>query len=239
MQKRNRMRTSIELENNGSVSNLLHDHDLPEKSNASEEDPGIHTIITENHNTSSETHAMIIEETPDSNIHQETITTQAEDPWLFGQSAEDSAGLSWLARLFVQLETEEMIPSASLEAEKEEDREEREFVSGMELKELFRTSNRTSTFVESYSARKHDHHREVSCIRYTTPWSTNAVTFQSSWSPFFETDIFSKLRNAQSCGSTSWAHSWTSLEGESIECQDKLAKLEKMLPANSPGIIRH
>ncbi|KAI9642422.1 hypothetical protein NHQ30_009227 [Ciborinia camelliae] len=185
----------------------------------------------QNQNMTLEEHDMVIKEIPNLDDQGDTVMTGTMDPWPFSQAADESSRILWLTELFAQLEIA-ILESANLDNKTVDHVEEKQFISGMELKELSKSCDKAPLCVKSYSAQQHDHHRQDFWIKNATLQARNASMSQYSWSPLLEIDVFPKLGDSNRCSHNSLIHMWKSLERKSAEFHNRLSRLDQLLPAN-------
>ncbi|TEY56938.1 hypothetical protein BOTCAL_0223g00180 [Botryotinia calthae] len=240
LRKRNGVQMGPGVESEDGEIFFVQNQDVSQKTNAPKEaslDVESCYAMIGDQNTSLQNHDMIIKQTPISEFPHDIVTPNTEDQCSFGQSAEDDFEHPWLAELFVQLETAEIIASTSLDNETKQGVKETRNLSRIELKELSRPYSSTSPCGGSFLAQARSHTSHHHSARSTSLQSHNPGMHQLHWSPLFEIDIFPSSRSAGKRSQDSWVHLFASFERESIACREKLSKLERVLPANSPAII--
>ncbi|TGO19802.1 hypothetical protein BTUL_0002g00460 [Botrytis tulipae] len=240
LQKRNAARMGLGVECEDNERSLAQDQDFSQNPNAIEEaslDLAPCHIMIGDQNAALEDHDMIIEDIPGSDFRHDTVTQDTEDEWPFSQSAESDSGISWLAKLFVQLEIAEVIAPTSIEPEKQGDFEEARFISGTALKELLNPHDNNIVCGGSFQAQGHSYYPHYLSVRSTSLQTQNPGIHQFYWSPLFEIDIFPPSRNFNNRTQNNLIHPFSSFERMSIDMEAKLSKLERVLPANSPAIV--
>ncbi|KAF5868205.1 putative kinesin light chain protein [Botrytis fragariae] len=127
LQKRNSARMGLGVESEDNERSLVQGQDFSPKTNAIKEaslDLTPCHIMIGHQNAALDDRDMIIEEIPRSELRHDIVAPNTDDQWPFSQSAEDYSGHSWLAELFVQLETAEIITSTSIDNKTEQGVEE-------------------------------------------------------------------------------------------------------------------
>ncbi|KAF7918595.1 hypothetical protein EAE99_008789 [Botrytis elliptica] len=242
LQKRHVARMGLGVESEDNERSLVQDQDFFPKTNAIKEaslDLEPCYTMTGDQNAALEDHDMTVEEIPRSEFRHDIVTQNTEDEWPFSQSAGDDSEISWLAELFVQLEIAEIITSTSFETEKEKqwDVEEARFISGTDLKALSNPYDKTLVCGGSFLAQRNNHYPHHLSARSTSLQTHNSGVYQCRWSPLFEIDIFPPFRNSNNRIQNNLIHSLASFRRISLDLEEKLSKLERVLPANSPAII--
>ncbi|KAM0160889.1 hypothetical protein ACHAPG_002647 [Botrytis cinerea] len=240
LRKRNGVQMGPGVESEDDEIFFVQNQDVSKKTNAPQEaslDVESCYAMIGDQNTPLQNHDMIVKQTPISEFRHDIVTPNIEDQCSFGQSAEDDFEHSWLAELFVQLETAEIIASTSLDNETKQGVKETQHLSRTELKESSRPYSSTSSCGGSFLAQARSHSSHHHSARSTSLQSHNPGMHQLYWSPLFEINIFPTLRNANKRSQESWFHLFASFKRESIVCKEKFSKLKRVLPPNSPAII--
>ncbi|RAL62206.1 hypothetical protein DID88_002690 [Monilinia fructigena] len=135
-----------------------------------EEDPGHQSAISEK-----------ISKSDDSG---NTIMTGTDDSWPFSDATDGSFRVSWLAELFGRLGIADIIASASLENENQEDLKERKFITRTEPRAFSSSYNGPPACPELKTAQQHSFTRNFSSQDH------NPGFYQSFWIPLSEIDVF-------------------------------------------------